>query len=295
MATVVCVNGELCGPEAARVSVFDRGFLYGDSVYEVIRTYRGIPFELDRHLERLLASAERIGMGLPASLETIAAEIQETHRVSGNEDSYLRIVCTRGQGEIGLDPALAENPTRLVIAKPIHVPEPEVYDSGVKISIVEVRRNLRAAIDPRAKTGNYLNSVMALAEARRGGFFEAVMRDHRDLITEGASSNIFAVIGGLLFTPPLSVGILEGVTRWVVFQVAESLGMRALALPLTAAALRQADEVFITSSIREIVPVVGVDDATIGNGTVGPVVRQIREAFDAYVESYVHTRLSASP
>lgn len=286
MGTVVSLNGVVVAPEEARVSVFDRGFLYGDSVYEVIRTYRGVPFELQAHLERLAGSAERIGMGLPVPLQTFAEETWEAHRASGNAESYLRIVSTRGSGKLGLDPGLAEDPVRVVIAMPLDPPPEALYTTGASIALVSVRRNLRTAIDPRAKTGNYLNSVMAVKEARQRGAYEAVMLDHRDYVTEGASSNIFAVFERAIFTPPLDAGILRGVTRAVIFEVARRAGLRLLELPLSEAALKQADEVFISSSIREIVPINRVDDVTIGEGVPGPIFRQIRRLFAEYVAEY---------
>lgn len=290
MGTVVSLNGNLMGADEARISVFDRGFLYGDSVYEVVRTYQGVPFELDAHLARLESSARRIGMRLPAPLETFAAEVAQTHAASGNDDSYVRIVSTRGSGPLGLDPGLAENPVRMVIAMPLSPPAPEVYRDGAAVALVSVRRNLRDAIDPQAKTGNYLNSVMALAEAKQRGAYEAVMLDHRDYVTEGASSNVFAVMGDRVLTPPLDVGILEGITRSVVLKVCAKAGLRVLELPLTEAALLTADEVFITSSIREIVPIVRIDDSKIGAGAPGPVYARIRTLFDAYVADYVAAR-----
>jgi branched-chain amino acid aminotransferase len=289
MGTAVSINGTLVAPEDARVSVFDRGFLYGDSVYEVVRTYKGVPFELEKHLARLESSAARIHMALPASLDEIRADIAAAHVASGNDDSYVRVVVTRGAGPIGLDPAMAIDPLRIVVARELSPPPPEAYADGVKIALVSVRRNLRSAIDPAAKTGNYLNSVMALAEARERGAHEAVMLDHRDYVTEGASSNVFAVMERAVLTPPLDAGILEGVTRGVVFEVARRAGLRVIELPLTEAALEHADEVFITSSIREIVPVVRVDDRVVGSGRPGPVYKRIRQLFDEYVEQYVLT------
>ncbi|MCK6544678.1 aminotransferase class IV [Myxococcota bacterium] len=286
MTTLVCSNGVLLPPEQATVSVFDRGFLYGDSVYEVVRTYDGVPFELGLHLERLAGSASRLGMVLPVGLDVLTEETWRTHRATKNRDSYLRIVVTRGAGEIGLDPALAERPLRLVIAQTLKTPPAELYERGAKVALVSVRRNLREAIDPQAKTGNYLNSVLAVAEARRSGAYEAVMLDHRDFVTEGASSNVFAVVGGVVLTPPLDAGILKGVTRHVVFEVARRAGLRTLEVPLTEPILRSADEVFITSSIRELVPIVAVDDTIIGDGRPGPIAKRLREGFAAYVREH---------
>jgi branched-chain amino acid aminotransferase len=287
MSTVVSLHGQLVAPDQAKISIFDRGFLYGDSVYEVTRTYDGLPFELDAHLERFHESAERIGMALPKSLEAIGKETQRVHDATGNQASYLRIIATRGAGEISLDPGLAEDPQLIIIGRPVSPLPPEAYRDGIKIALVSVRRNLRTALDPRAKTGNYLNSVMAVKEARQTGAQEAVMLDHQDNVTEGASSNVFAVFGKLIATPPLDVGILKGVTRTVIFEVAKRMGLRMVEMRFAAEALLEADEVFITSSVREIVPVAKVDDRTIGAGHPGSVYQQLREGFDAYVREYV--------
>ena len=288
MTTIVSADGKIGSAEDAQISIFDRGFLYGDSVYEVIRTYHGVPFELDRHLKRLEESATRIAMKLPVSLEQLAEEVIATHKASGNEDSYLRVVVTRGSGPIGLDIALASNQRRFVVAKPLQEvrPNPKVYDEGVKIELVSVRRNLKNAIDPKAKTGNYLNSVMALAEARQAGAFEAVMLDHRGTVTEGASSNIFAVVGGVILTPPVDAGILLGITRTVVLEVARKAGMKVLELPLSEDVLLAADEAFITSSVREIVPVVRINENVLSDGRPGPVVQRVCQLFASYVASH---------
>lgn len=283
------MDGQLVDPSEAVVSVFDRGFLYGDSIYEVIRTYQNVPFELEAHLTRLEGSAVRIGMGLPVSRDVIGQETQAAQHATGRPDCYLRIVVSRGSGAIGLDPDLAENPRRIVIAMPVKPPSPEIYYKGATIVLTSVRRNLRDAIDPRAKTGNYLNSVMAVGEAKRKGAFEAVMLDHRDFVTEGASSNVFAVVGGVILTPPLDVGILEGVTRSVVMRIAKRASIPLLEVPLTEPALKAADEVFITSSIREVVPIVRVDDTVIGDGRPGETTKRIRTLFAEYVEDYVRS------
>jgi branched-chain amino acid aminotransferase len=293
MTTVVSLNGAHVPPEQAVVSVFDRGFLYGDSVYEVIRTYRGVPFEMEAHLSRLAGSAERLAMALPVPLETIAAETIAAHRSSKNAESYLRIVVTRGSGEIGLDIALAKDPMRIVIVQALKPLPKDVYETGATISLVSVRRNLREAVDPLAKTGNYLNSILALAEARRKGGIEAVMLDHQGHVTEGASSNVFAAKGGVLMTPPLEVGLLKGITRDVIFEAARRAGIRVVEAPIDERTLRSADEVFITSSIREIVPVARIDDTLIGGGKPGPLYPRLRSGFDALVAEYVLARIGA--
>ena len=289
MGMIVSIDGVMVSPDQAVVSVFDRGFLYGDSVYEVIRTYGGVPFELEAHLTRLYGSAARIAMTVPFPREQLAEEVTATHRASGNVDSYLRVMVTRGSGPIGLDIALARSPRRVMIAQDVRdvVPPRTAYEDGVEIALVSVRRNLRTALDPQAKTGNYLNSVMALAEARGRGAFEAVMLDHNDVVTEGASSNIFLVLGGSLYTPPVEVGILVGVTRTVVLRVARRSGIDVREEPLSAETIHEAEEAFITSSIREVVPVVRVDGRSIGSGRPGTVTSRLRELFDGYVAEYV--------
>ena len=286
MGVVVFVNGQAVPPEDARVSVFDRGFLYGDSVYEVIRTYGGIPFEVDAHVTRLAASAAHIGMTLPVSLATLTDEISAAVAVPDHPESYVRVVITRGAGPIGLDPNLAVDPVRVLLVQPLPAPTPEQYAEGVTIAVTGVRRNLKAAINPAAKTGNYLNSVLALAEAKKKGAYEAVMLDHRELITEGSSSNIFAVLGDRLITPPLAVGLLAGITRSVVLRIAHSAGLRPIEAPLSVESLIGADEVMLTSTIREILPVVRVNDHAIGDGRPGAAYRRLRQAFAAHVAEH---------
>ncbi len=273
------MNGAAVDPSAASVSIFDRGFLYGDSVYEVLRTYGGVPFALDAHLSRLHRSAERIGMVLPVPFSRLAEEVHAAHEESGNEASYLRVVVTRGRGRIGLDPGLADQPVWLVLAQPVEPPPPELYAGGAAVAVVSVKKNHKDAIDPEAKTGNYLNSVLATAEARRLGAYEAILLDGAGRVTEGASSNVFAVVGGVLLTPPLDVGILGGITRRALIGLARAEGRRVLELPFTASLFQEADEACITSSIREIVPVVRVDGAPVGDGRPGPVVGALRAAF----------------
>lgn len=277
------IDGRIVGPEEARVSVFDRGFLYGDSVYEVVRTYGGRPFELEAHVKRLFESGRLLDLALPRSRQEISTEVLRTLEAADNlgegHESYIRIVVTRGSGEMGLDPALASNPCFIVMVRPLEQPAQSAYDQGVNVAVVGVRRVRSGAVDPAAKTGNYLNSVLALAEARRTGAFEAVMLDSDGRITEGASSNIFVVQGGVLRTPPLEVGILEGVTRRTVLEVAGEAGVRAQEVHLRPTDLTGADEAFLTSSIREIVPITRVDATPLGAGTVGEVTRRIQHRF----------------
>jgi branched-chain amino acid aminotransferase len=289
---IVNLDGTLVPPAAARVSVFDRGFLYGDSIYEVIRTYGGRPFELDAHLTRLRHSGERIGLEPKWDPPRTREEIARTLEASRGGDApdpeaapwnvgerYVRVVMTRGAGAIGLDPALAVDPVALVIAQPLVGPPARAYAEGVAGAIVGVRRASPQAIDPSAKTGAHLSNVLAVKEARAAGAHEAFLLDDRGFVTEGASSNVFAVRAGRVATPPLASGILEGVTRGVVLRLARSLGLPAEEVPLRAEDLEGADEVFLTSTLREIVPVVRLGTHPVGAGQPGPVTRGLHRAF----------------
>ncbi len=294
MPTVVNLDGDLVPPAQAKVSIFDRGFLYGDSVYEVVRTYGGRPFEEEAHLARLRHSADRIGLVPKWDAARTAREIARTLEAARGGDSrdpaaapwnagerYVRVVMTRGAGEIGLDPALAVNPVALVLVQPLAGPPAAAYRDGVAAAIVGVRRAPPAAIDPSAKTGAHLPNVLAVREAREAGAHEALLLDGAGFVTEGSSSNVFAVAGGTVRTPPLGAGILEGVTRGVVLRLARSEGVRAEEVPLRPEDLEAADEVFITSTVREIVPVTRLGPHPVGGGRPGPVTRRLHAAFRA--------------
>jgi branched-chain amino acid aminotransferase len=290
--SLVNIDGELMPPAQARISVFDRGFLYGDSVYEVVRTYGGVPFEIEAHLRRLVRSADRIGLSLPWGPARTAREVERTLEAARGEDPpdpeaapwnagerYVRVVMTRGAGEIGLDPALAVDPKAIVIVQPLHGPPASAYRDGVKACVVGVEHLSPRAVDPSAKTGNYLPNVLAVREARAAGAHEAFMLDRDGFVTEGTTSNVFAVRRGAVATPPLAAGILEGVTRGLVLRLARELGVPAAEAPLRPADLETADEVFITSSAREMLPVTRLGDRLVGSGRPGPVTRRLHGAF----------------
>jgi branched-chain amino acid aminotransferase len=294
MPTVVNLDGVLLPPEQAKVSVFDRGFLYGDSVYEVVRTYGGRPFEEEAHLARLRHSAERIALVPKWDAARIAREIARSLEAARGEDRadpaaapwnagerYVRVVMTRGAGAIGLDPALAVDPVALVIVLPLSGPPVSAYRDGVKVAIVGVRRAAPEAIDPSAKTGAHLPNVLAVKQARDAGAHEALLLDAHGLVTEGSSSNVFAVSGAVLRTPPLAAGILEGVTRGVVLRLARASHVSVEEAPLRPEDLERADEVFITSTIREIVPVTHLGEHVVGTARPGPVTRRLHAAFRA--------------
>lgn len=293
MGTVVNLDGALLPPAEAKVSVFDRGFLYGDSVYEVIRTYAGRPFELDAHLRRLDRSAERIGLVPKWGADAVAREVARTLEASRGGDRpdpeaapwnvgerYVRVVMTRGAGEIGLDPALAVDPVALVVVQQLAGPPARAYRDGVGAAIVGVRHPAPDdAIDPSAKTGAHLPNVLAVREARARGAYEALLLDGHGFVTEGSSSNVFAVRAGVLRTPPLAAGILEGVTRGVVLRLARAMGVPAEEVPLRPEDVEGADEVFITSTVREILPVTRIGGRGVGGGAPGPVTVRLHRAF----------------
>lgn len=258
--------------------VFDRGFLYGDSVYEVTRTYHGVPYALSEHLDRLEESARRLGMALPPRAE-IDHATRETARAVGGE-AYLRIVVTRGSGPISLDPAVADAPRLVVIGMPLKLPPDHLYAEGVSVAVVGAKRNAPGGLDPQVKSGNYLNSVLAVAEAHAKGAHEAIMCDNVGRIAEGSSFNLFLVRGRRLITPPLSVGILEGITRRHVIELARRHGLAVDEGYLWPVDLLRADEAFITSSVRGIMPIASVDGHLVGNGKPGLITLRLRDLYE---------------
>lgn len=271
------IDGRPTAPEAARVSVFDRGFLYGDSVFEALRTYGGRPFALDRHLARLAQSAERVFIDLPVSVEQIGREVRSAIVGAGNAESYVRLTLTRGVGEeLGLDPGLSRHALRVVIVTPLKPPPEAAYRDGVGVVTYRTERVTDHSAASGAKVGNYLVAVLANREARAQGAHEALILDRRGCVVEGATSNVFAVTtDGTLVTPPESDGILLGITRETLLEAAAELGIPVRLASLPLAELRQAAEVFICSSIRELMPVVRIDGAPIADGRPGQLSRRL--------------------
>jgi branched-chain amino acid aminotransferase len=281
VTSLVLIDGRPSPPEAAKVSVFDRGFLYGDSVFEALRTYGGRPFALERHLERLAQSAARVFIELPVSLEQLGREVHSAIAGAGNPESYVRLTVTRGVGEgLGLDPGLARHALRVVIVTPLKAPPAETYRDGVAVVTYRTERVTDHSAAAGAKVGNYLTAVLAIRQARSLGAAEALIVDGRGSVVEGATSNAFAVLqSGTLVTPPESDGILLGITRETVLSVAAELGIPIQLQSLPLATLKNAAEVFVSSSIRELVPVVTVDGAPIGTGKPGPLTLRLLTAF----------------
>jgi branched-chain amino acid aminotransferase len=283
--TLVNLDGRLVPPEEALVPVLDRGFLYGDSAYEVFRTYGGVPFALGPHLDRLERTAARILLRLPERAQ-IEREIARTLEAAGNAESYVRIIVTRGVGEFGLAPEPAGPPRLVILVRPLDVLPASLYDKGLHLAVVPTRRLHQRTVDPRAKTGNYLNSVLALGEARAAGADDAIFLDLEGHITECSSSNIFFAKDRIVVTPPLSQALLDGVTRGLVLGLARAAGYLVREEPHGPGALKDADEVFVTSTLREVLPVTTLsiledrDPAPlpVGDGKPGPIARALLEA-----------------
>lgn len=281
MTRLVVIDGVIQTPEHAVISVYDRGFLYGDSVFETVRTYGGKLYALDQHLQRLERSAESIGVTLPVPWEQIGTEARRAIKEADNDESYVRIMVTRGSGPLGLDTDLATNPLRVILVESLICPPDAHYREGIGAICVQTVRASDAVHS--AKLGNYLASALALRDAKKAGAQEALVVNRDGLVIEGTTSNVFMIQGDTLLTPPLQSGILEGVTRGVVLEIAEREGLRFFEETLSVADLKQCDEVFITSSIREILAIVRVDAQAIGAGKPGPVTRRLLEAFRAHV------------
>src|SRR5258706_1076849 len=284
MPATVNVNGRVFDQEHAVVSVFDHGFRYGEGVYETLRTYNGQPFLFERHMRRLRRSAEMLTLGVPLSDAELDARFRDTMRTAGLGDSpsreaYIRILVTRGIGELTYDPAATPVPSIVVIVKPNVDPPREPFERGVTVALVSVMRNHPGTVNPLIKSNSLLNNALAMQEALRQGAFEGVMRNTRGELAECTQSNLFIVKNGAALTPPLSAGLLPGITREFLFQIGATAGIPIREQVLLDADLFDADEAFLTSTTRELVPIVQVDDRTIGAGTPGRVTRGLLEAY----------------
>jgi branched-chain amino acid aminotransferase len=286
MGFFASVNGEIVPLEEARVPVLDNGFLFGDSVYEVLRTYGGRPFESRRHFRRMRASADRLGISVPLSDEALGERVQALLDRAGNGESYIRIVVTRGVGNSSYDFDAVEGPTVVMIQRKLAPPSERHYTEGIRLSAVDVRRNHTLSLDPAIKSSNLLNNILALREARARGGEEPVLLNHAGEIAEGASTNVFVVKEGRLATPPLSTGILAGITRELVLELAAAEGIPAREQSLVLDDLLGAEEAFLSSTTREVMPIRQVDDHVIGEGRPGPLTRRLMQAFRAFTESF---------
>ncbi|MCH9683906.1 MAG: aminotransferase class IV, partial [Deltaproteobacteria bacterium] len=237
-------------PEEAKISVFDRGFLYGDSVYETMRTAGGQPLELRRHLARLRTGSAGLGLTVPWDDAYLAQVIAQTHTATGNPESYVRMVVTRGSGPIALDPRQSEDPLLVVMVKSLELPDAEAYTRGLAAVIVGITKNSGTSLPPTIKSGNYLSNILALRQAYAAGGEDAIMLNPEGAVSEGATSNVFMVLDGQLETPHLRTGLLPGITRQIICELATQLGCPAGETTIAPERLRAAEEVFLTSSVR---------------------------------------------
>jgi branched-chain amino acid aminotransferase len=280
---VAVIDGVLFAPDEAKVSVYDRGFVFGDAIFEVLRTYRGVPFALDEHLARLRRSADRVLFALPVDHATLRSEVERAIAAAQNPDSYVRIIVTRGAGPLSLDPDTAGRPLRVILVEPVAAPSRDAYVRGIEAATVHTRRPADDTAATGAKVTNYLESLLAVRAAKVRGAQEALIVDVRGDVVEGATSNVFVVRDGRVTTVPEDAGILAGVTRAHVIATAVALGVAIEERRLRPEDLYAADEVFVTSSIRELLPVVRVDGRTVGAGTPGPVSRALHRGFRAAI------------
>jgi branched-chain amino acid aminotransferase len=284
MAATVNVNGRVFDQEHAVVSVFDHGFLYGEGVYETMRTFNGRPFLFERHMQRLRNSSGMLALQVPLSDSELLDRCCETMRAARlgdgpSTEAYLRVLVTRGVGELSYDPAACPVPTIIVIVKPQIDPPAEVYERGVTIALVPIVRNHPGSVNPLIKSNNLLNNALAMQEAVRRGAFEGVMRNYRGELAECTQSNLFVVTGGAALTPPLDAGLLPGITRAFLFEIGAEAGIPVREAVLRDDDLLNADEVFFTSTTRGVVPATKVDAHVIGNGLPGPVTQALRAAY----------------
>ena len=275
----IYLDGQFVRPEEAKISVFDHGLLYGDGVFEGIRAYNGRVFRLDQHLDRLYCSAQAINLRIPLGKGELREKVVETVRRNGLRDAYVRLVVTRGKGDLGLDPLKCPVPTVFIIAGGIQIYPPELYEKGLRVVTLATRRNVVDALSPRIKSLNYLNNILGKLEANQANVEEGLMLTREGYVSEGTSDNVFIVREGALATPDLHLGVLAGITRGAVLEIARAEGIPAEETTLTLFDVYNADECFLTGTAAELVPVVEVDGRTIGEGTPGPMTRRLLQRF----------------
>ena len=280
MTAAINVNGRITDKEKAVVSIFDHGFLYGEGVYETLRTYNHRPFLFDRHMARLRQSADMLALNVPFSNNEIAAELKKTMSAASLEhEAYIRILLTRGVGDLTYDPRDTPKPSLVIIVKDHIDPPVETYQDGINVVITKVVRNHPSTVNPKIKSNNLLNSALAMQEAIRRGAFEGIMRNYRGELAECTTANLFIVRKDVAITPPVEAGLLPGITRAFLFEISKDTGIIVKEAILKDADLFNADEAFLTSTTRELVPIVKVDRNKIGNGSPGPITKKLLQAF----------------
>jgi branched-chain amino acid aminotransferase len=279
MTKQVHINGSLVPAEDATVSVFDHGLLYGDGVFEGIRVYGGNVFLLTEHVDRLFESAQAIRLEIPLSKEQVANAVGETVLANSIDDGYVRLVVTRGAGTLGLDIRKTANPVVIIIADTITLYPPEIYENGMPLITASTIRNHPGALNPRIKSLNYLNNILAKIEGTDAGFVEALMLNYKGEVAECTGDNIFIIKDGLIQTPPTDAGILEGLTRNHVIQLARDAGHQVLESAMVRDDIYTAQECFLTGTAAEVIAVISLDGHTIGNGSPGPITRDLMDRF----------------
>jgi len=279
MGKWIYLSGKYFLKDEAKISVFDHGFLYGDGVFEGIRAYGGKIFRLEEHLQRVWESAKGIALEIPLSRKELREKILETLRKNELRDAYIRLIVSRGKGDLGLDPHKCPRAELVIIADKISIYPEELYEKGLEVIIVSTRRNIPSALNCRIKSLNYLNNILAKIEANRQGAPEAIMLSENGYVAECTGDNIFIAKGENLVTPPIWMGILKGITRDVVIELAQKEGISVREKIFTPFALYNSDECFLTGTAAEIIPVTRIDGRIIGKGIAGPITRKLMEKF----------------
>ncbi|PLR93678.1 branched-chain-amino-acid transaminase [Bacillus sp. T33-2] len=281
----IYLNGEFVTKENAKISVYDHGFLYGDGIFEGIRVYSGNIFRMEEHMDRLYRSAKSIMLQIPHSEDELTELIVQTVEKNGLEDAYIRVVVSRGIGDLGLDPFKCPKANVVIIVEPLSIFPKELYETGLEIITVATRRNRPDVLSPKVKSLNYLNNVLVRIEAHLANVSEALMLNDQGYVAEGSADNIFIIKGGCFYTPPGYIGALEGITRSAVMEIAKDLGYEVKEEPFTRHDVYTADEVFLTGTAAEVIAVVKVDGRTIGDGMPGVHTNRILEKFRERVVS----------
>lgn len=276
---LIYVNNQFVPKEEAVISVYDHGFLYGDGVFEGIRVYGGNIFKLKEHINRLYESAHSIMLTIPHTKEELQQIIVDTVVKNKLSSAYIRVVVSRGKGDLGLDPRNCDEPTVIVIAEPLAIYRKELYEKGLKLSSVMNRRNSPDVLNPQIKSLNYLNNILVKIASYQANADEALILNNQGYVTEGSADNIFIVKNGIIKTPPIYLGALEGITRNTIIAIAEENGLTVQEVPFTLHDVYVADEVFLTGTAAEVIPVVSVDDRVIGNGLPGEITKKLLTEF----------------
>ncbi len=285
MGLKIWLHDRLVDAEDAKISVFDHGLLYGDGVFEGIRVYSGRIFEFESHIRRLFESAGAIRLSMPMDFESLCNAVRETVRANNIIDGYIRLVVTRGAGDLGLNPFLCKNADIFIIADKIQFYPEEFYEKGVKVISATTIRNHPQALPPQVKSLNYLNNILAKIEAIDSGASEAIMYNQQGYVAEATGDNVFVVRKGIVYTPPVQAGSLEGITREVVIRLAKQQNIEVVEKNLTRFDLYVCDEFFLTGTAAEVIGVVEIDGRIVGNGKPGPVTRLLRKKFFEYAHS----------